>query len=248
MRTPFASKSLSQPARRRVELAIAVAQERLLGTHIDHVIELIELVGDQVPFDDALAIYNRLLRLSDDEARVITTRALASLGENAAGAESQRAWPDRMADADLAETEIAPKRSFLGSLRQRFRGRVNEELRRWIELEAARTEVALLDTHVENALEFVDILDKEIPFTEAVELYLEALDVRESVAEVAYYITLARLNSKILPGRATRLKEPAPEKAPAAQKASAAGAETSSSGAETSTAKRRLRVVSSEGD
>lgn len=230
MRTPFASKGLSQPARRRVELAIAVAQERLLATHIDHVLDLIELVGDQVPFDDALEIYNRLLRLPDDEARVITTRALAILGERD---DNPRSWPERMADADLTGGGEAPRRSLLGHLRQRLRGRINEELRRWIELEAARTEVALLDAHVENALSFVEILEHEVPFTEAVELYLESLDLRDSVAEVAYYITLAKLHEKNMPGRPER-KQARPAPKPASSRES--------------TEARRLRVVSSEGD
>ncbi len=231
MKTPFASKSMSQPLRRRVDLAIAVAQERLLATHVEHALDLIELVGDQVPFDDALDIYTRLLRITDDEARIITTRALATLGEDGT---HQQSWPDRMAEADAAaaaaDDEARHKRSLFGNLRQRLRGRINEQLRRWIELEAARTEVALLETHVDNALNFVEILDEELPFTEAVELYLEALDVRESIGEVAYYITLARLNQRILPDRAG----PPPR---AARPLPATGPDT-----------RRLRVMQGRGD
>src|SRR5690606_41339086 len=48
----------SFPTRRSSDL-IAVAQERLLGTHIDHALDLIARVGHQVPFDDALDIYTR---------------------------------------------------------------------------------------------------------------------------------------------------------------------------------------------
>jgi hypothetical protein len=70
-----------------------------------------------------------------------------------------------------------------------------------IELAAARTEVALLHVHVVNALNFVDVLEKEVPFTEAVELYLDALEVRDSVAEVAYYLALAKLAEDRLPKR-----------------------------------------------
>ena len=84
MKSLFGSNDISEPMRRRVELAIAVAQERLLSTHVAHALRLIQLVGDQVPFENALNIYIRLLRLSEDEARVITTRALATLGERAA--------------------------------------------------------------------------------------------------------------------------------------------------------------------
>ena len=204
MKNPFSSKDLSESMRRRVELAIAVAQERLLGTHVDHALRLIQLVGDQVPFENALGIYTRLLRLSDDEARVITTRALATLGEQAARSE---VWPELVTEVpeeQPADTRTANgRRSFMGSMRQRLRGRVKDDLRRWVELSAAKTEVALLDTHVENALTFVDLLESEMPFSEAVEMYLEALEVRESVSEVTYYVALSRLADKHLPRRAT---------------------------------------------
>ncbi len=196
MKSPFATKSLSQPARRRIELAIAVAQERLLHTHVEHALDLIHLAGPRVPFDDALEIYNRLLRLSEDEARIITTRALATLGNNGA---REAPWPDRVAEGDAASEPIQNRRSLLRNLRSRLRGRVDEELRRWIEVEAARTEVALLHAHVENAIRFVGILEEELPVSEAIELYLEALGVRDSIGEVAYYLTLTRLSDRLLP-------------------------------------------------
>ena len=195
MKNPFSSRDLSESMRRRVELAIAVSQERLLSTHVDHALRLIQLVGNQVPFENALLIYTRLLRLSDDEARVITTRALAILGEKS------HETPD-FTDAALAAEEPVEdesSRSFLRNMRQRLRGRVKDDLRRWVELSAARTEVAILNAHVDNALYFVEMLEKEQPNAEAVELYLDALEVRESVAEVTYYLALARIADEELP-------------------------------------------------
>jgi hypothetical protein len=196
-------KGLSQPARKRVELAVAVAQEKLLAAHVDHALDLIALVNKDVSFTDALEIYSRLLRLEEDEARNITTRTLAVLGEKVEQ------------DGQLPEPEPAPAvetdadedtgRSLFGNLRHRLRGRVNEELRRRIELVAARTEVALLQTHVDNALHFVDFLDAEINERQAVELYLDALDVRDAIAEVVYYTALARIADDILPPHGTGL-------------------------------------------
>jgi hypothetical protein len=182
--------------RRRVELAVAVAQERLLSTHVNHALGLIQLVGDQVPFENALNIYTRLLRLSDDEARVITTRALAIMGERAAETEE---WPEFVTTEAPPQNGESARRKFMDQFRQRLRGRVKDDLRRWVELVAARTEIAILNTHVDNAMNFVELLDKEAPFSEAVELYLEALEVRESVAEVAYYMALSRLADQHLP-------------------------------------------------
>lgn len=195
VKNPFSSKDLSESMRRRVELAIAVAQERLLSTHVDHALRLIQLVGEQVPFENALGIYTRLLRLSDDEARVITTRALAIIGEQARDTPMFIEPPVDTTEPEEPESA----RSFLRNMRQRLRGRVKDDLRRWVELAAARTEVAILNTHVENALNFIELLDKEQAPTEAVELYLDALEVRESVAEVAYYLALARIADEELP-------------------------------------------------
>ncbi|HUP88392.1 MAG TPA: hypothetical protein VM100_03545 [Longimicrobiales bacterium] len=200
MKNPFTSKDLSETLRRRVELAVAVAQERLLSTHVNHALGLIQLVGDQVPFENALTIYTRMLRLSDDEARVITTRALAILGERAAETEE---WPEFAQDArdeKPANGETA-RRKFMNTFRSRLKGRVNEDLRKFVELAAARTEIAILDTHVDNSMNFVELLGAELSFNDSVELYLEALEVRESVAEVAYYMALTRISEQILPNR-----------------------------------------------
>jgi hypothetical protein len=190
-------KGLSSSARKRVELAVAVSQEKLLSTHVDHALDLIALVDQDVSFSDALEIYARLLRLDEDEARNITTRTLAILGEKA---DVQGDW---ITAAPLAppepEDNAESGRSVFGQLRHRLRGRVNEELRRRIEFVAARTEVALLDTHVKNALHFVDFLESELNEQQAVELYLDALDVRDAIAEVVYYLSLSRLADEILP-------------------------------------------------
>jgi hypothetical protein len=187
------SSDLSDAARKHADIAIAMAEERLLETHVEHALKLIELTGSHIEFDEALDIYTRLLRLTADDARSITTQALARLGER--GAPS--AWTEKKVPAEAPDQD---RRSLLTSLRSRLRGRVNDELRTFVEYQAARTEVALLETHVQNALHFVDILGSESAPNEAVELYLDALEVRDSIAEVVYYIALARVAENLLPG------------------------------------------------
>jgi tetratricopeptide (TPR) repeat protein len=195
VKNPFSSRDLSETLRRRVELAIAVAQERLLSTHVDHALRLIQLISEQIRFENALGIYTRMLRLSDDEARVITTRAMAILGEQDV---DPTAWQEHAPEREPDERS-SPRRTFLRLMRQRLRGRVKDELRRWVELAAARTEIALFHTHVENASNFIELLEKEQPPAEAVELYLDALEVRESVAELTYYAALGRIADRQLP-------------------------------------------------
>ena len=190
------SSDLSDAAQKRADIAIAMAEERLLETHVEHALKLIELTGNHIEFDEALDIYTRLLRLSADDARSITTQALARLGERGEPA----SWTsEKKKTTDKAASE--DRRSILTSFRSRLRGRVNDELRTWVEYQAARTEVALLETHVQNALHFVDILKSEVQANEAVEVYLDALEVRDSIAEVVYYIALARVAEDHLPGR-----------------------------------------------
>ena len=189
------SSGLSDSARKRVELAVAVAQEKLLSDHVDHALDLVALVNDDVTFSDALSIYTRLMRLDEDEAQNVRTRALAILGRKAEEGGSTPQEPVVMED------EEPSGRSWFGGFTQRLKGRENEELRRRIELIAARTEVALIHTHVDNALHFVGFLREEddIDDQKSVELYLDALDVRESIAEVTYYLALSRLADEVLP-------------------------------------------------
>jgi len=184
----FVARDLSDSVRRRIELAVAVAQEHLLLTHVHHALELVRVAGDRVPYGQAVGIYTRVLGLSEDETRIVTTRALAALGEQAAAED----WPELPAEP-VQEERPPRRRTILDVVRHRLRGRVNEELRRRVEFAAARAEAALLDTHIENALEFHDVLEKEMPAQESLELYLDAVDVREGIAEVVYYKALARL-------------------------------------------------------
>lgn len=189
------SSGLTDSARKRVELAVAVAQEKLLSDHVEHALDLVALVDDDVAFSGALSIYTRLMRLDEDEAQNVRTRALAILGRKA----EESGSPPR--EPAVESEEPSPNRSWFGGLTNRLRGRANEELRRRIELIAARTEVALIHTHVDNAIDFVGFLrdENELDEQKSVELYLDALDVRESIAEVTYYMALARIADDILP-------------------------------------------------
>ena len=190
----FVARDLPDSVRRRIELAVAVAQEHLLTTHVRHALAMVRVTGDRVPYGQAVGIYTRVLGLNEDETRVVTTRALAALGEQAAADD----WPELPAEPP-SEERSGRRRSLLDVLRHRLRGRVDDEMRRRVEFAAARAEVALLDTHIASALEFLDILEKEMPATDAVELYLDALEVREGITEVVYYKALSQLADTPVP-------------------------------------------------
>lgn len=200
-------KSSSRALQRQVDLTTAVAQERLLATHVRHVLAMVDLVADRLPFDDALDIYVRVLRLSPEQARNVGSRALAELGkrERSGGraAVSRDATPadhrDEREDEPTPHEPQGRSDALFSRLRKRVQGRVQEDLRYRINLAAARTEDDLLQTHVENALLFVKALDGELSETDAIELYLETLMLPEGAADVIYHRGLRQIADQVLP-------------------------------------------------
>jgi hypothetical protein len=196
-------KSTSRALQRQVDLTTAVCQERLLSTHVRHVLALVDLVSDRLAFDDALDIYVRILRLTPEQARNIGSRALAELGRRD-GVSERALGGAPLPEAEHEEEPHDPKvhgrsEALFSRLRRRVRGRVQDELRTRINLAAARTEDALLETHVENALIFVKALGEELAAPDAVELYLETLLLPEGVADVIYNRALRLIADQVLP-------------------------------------------------
>ena len=196
-------KSSSRSLQRQVDLTTAVCQERLLATHVRHVLALVDLVADRLPFDDALDIYVRILGLTPEQARNIGSRALAEIGRRG-GARMAPATPAPAPAPEPEEDEAASSTSgrsdaLFSRLRRRVRGRVQDELRDRINLAAARTEDALMETHVENALVFRKALADELSSPEAIELYLETMMLPEGVADVIYNRALRTIADQVLP-------------------------------------------------
>lgn len=198
-------KSSSRALQRQVDLTTAVAQERLLATHVRHVLALVDLVADRLPFDDALDIYVRVLRLTPEQARNVGSRALAELGKRERSGGRPVARDASAPERDEREDEPVPHEAqgrsdaLFSRLRKRVQGRVQEDLRYRINLAAARTEDDLLETHVENALLFVKALDGELGETDAIELYLETLMLPEGAADVVYHRALRKIADQVLP-------------------------------------------------
>lgn len=199
-------KGSARPLQRQVDLSTAVCQERLLATHVRHMLAMVDLVADRVHFDDALDIYVRVLRLTPEQARNVGSRALAEIGRR----ERSGITPSRIAaveperedrDEDGGTPPGRPTRgdALFSRLKRRVRGRVQEDLRHRINLAAARAEDALLETHVENALLFVRALAKAMNEAEAVELYLDTMMIPEGTADVIYHRALREIADQVLP-------------------------------------------------
>ncbi|HEU0015923.1 MAG TPA: hypothetical protein VFQ45_19755 [Longimicrobium sp.] len=200
------TRKISRASQRQIDLTTAVCQERLLSTHVRHVLALVDLVADELPFDSAVDIYARILRLTPEQARNVGSRALAALGRRSglpeieelnlslAEAEADEAEAARPADAGEGRFDAVFSR-----VRRRIRGRVKDDLRQRINLAAARAEDSLFETHVQNALVFGKALADEIPLHEAVDLYLDVMAIPDGVSDVIFNRSLRVVADDVLP-------------------------------------------------
>lgn len=201
------TRNTSRAMQRQIDLATAMAQEKLLDTHVRHVLALVDLVSPQLPFDAALDIYARILRLNPEQARNVGSRAFAELGRRTGverGTEDVSLLEDDAADREDAAARPEPGEGgrfeqVFSRVRRRIRGRVHDDLRHRINLAAARAEDDLFERHVANALEFARALAAEVPLHEAVDQYLEIMTVPEGVSDVVFNRALRRVADSDLP-------------------------------------------------
>ena len=221
------SRNTSRALQRQIDLTTAVCQERILATHVKHVLALVDLVSDGLPFDSALDIYVRILHLNPEQSRNVGSRALAALGARTGLPTVEELQMERgeevlQREEDRGDEEGGRFDAVFSRVRRRIRGRVQEDLRQRINLATARAEDAIFETHVENALIFAKALAEEVPLPEAVELYLETLLIPEGVSDVVFNRALRTVADEVLPpvesGAGARGPEVVPADVPAAGK------------------------------
>ncbi|HUF12679.1 MAG TPA: hypothetical protein VMN78_06250 [Longimicrobiales bacterium] len=179
------------PVRHALEVASAVAHDRLLEEHRLCALELLERAKQELPTDRIVEMYLRLHHLDEADAVLLQQRLLLTAGRH-------RRLNEVFIGADGDEQSgglLETPRGLLSSVRRRLRGRVHAELRHWVELHTGRTEMRLLRIHAEQALGFVRALDGILTSGSAVELYQRRLKVRSSLCEVLYLMVLERLSA-----------------------------------------------------
>ncbi len=188
----YRTRKLPAATRRALDVAGAIATEEIQNAHVGQVLELVDIAEGRVTAQRVTDIYLRLHGLEDPAATVVRTRVLAELGQRARAAVTEELPGGEEPPHD------APRGPFK-VLRERLRGRVHLDLRRWMELHTGRSEVVLLDIHVRNALAFVQALAPDVPIHDAVAIYREKVGVREQLGEVLYWFVLSRLSETELP-------------------------------------------------
>ncbi len=151
----------------RLHVAAVVASEQVFDEHVRSAVELVEEGAGRAPAQRLIATYARLHHIRGQEARKLHGRVLSALGD---------------AVGDLGP--LLPPRSPLARLLRRLRGRTNPELRAWVEQHTARSELSVLDIHVDNALAMVRLAGDHASDRELVAFYADALELRPAVAEM----------------------------------------------------------------
>lgn len=185
--------TISVVLQRQLAISGALATERLMEVHFRYAMELVEHTHRQLEPARALAIYSRLHGLRSSDADTLRHRVFVALGRRAAQSPVQATAPP-----SESEPQLETPQSVIGVIRQRLRGRVNIELREWVEFHTGRAETELLWSHVENALEFIQILKPTRSVADAVEIYTSQLAIPAARTETIYYLTLAHLSGNTL--------------------------------------------------
>jgi hypothetical protein len=163
--------------RRRLALALAGAEERLLFTHGEAAAAFVREVAHAMPFETALGIYTRLLGVPPADSRAVAVRALARLAE--------------MPDAAALAIPAAPQDdSALGRLARRLGGRRNRAVRARIQRAAEQAHRALREVYLAGAADVIAALQGAAGPAEAVQVYIDALAIPPGWAEIIFHSAL----------------------------------------------------------
>ena len=156
-------------------------------------LKLIDIASNRVSVMRMIAIYTRLHVLSNQEAEVLANRVLATVGHRA----KKNGTPAVYLDGE--DANVSDSRSIVGVVRDRLKGRVLHDLRRWVELHTGATQAALLDLHVRHGLRFVNDLRESHTINEALAVYSDLVGVAANMKDALYMFTLDKLAADELP-------------------------------------------------
>jgi hypothetical protein len=93
-----------------------------------------------------------------------------------------------------------------------FPRKLSAEAEQRLMLSKARAEEAIVQTHVDNALAFVNALEREVPFDRAIDIYVRVMNVAEPLSSVIATRALVVLGEEFEP-RAEAAEEDVPSAA-----------------------------------
>lgn len=162
--------------------------------HVESAIRLIELGAERVSAIRMLSIYVRLHSVRGPMAEQLAYSVLAALGNKSAVGELAA----MLGDDELSALD---NESLLKVVRNRLRGRVHHDLRRWVELATGAAQMGLLEVHLRHAQRFAEELVETHTVGEACAVYSEFAAVPEALRGSLSLTLLDRIAAKELPRR-----------------------------------------------
>lgn len=83
-------RRLSGDTRKRLLLVAARAEEAIVETHVNNLLDLLETLDDEIELDRAIDIYAEMVSLEESRAPTVTNRLLARLENPQATPRSRR--------------------------------------------------------------------------------------------------------------------------------------------------------------
>lgn len=202
-------RSLGGARRRDLEVAAAVAREKIMQFHVSSALRLIALASDRVSPSRMLEIHLRLHQVNGAESELLAYRVLAAIGESAASESARLFLP-----ADFQPEEDSA--SLWRVLRSRLRGRVHHDLRRWVELAVGAAQAGMVEIHAEHAARFARTLAETHTVERSATVYCDMAGVPTALRQALLIKLLNRLAAEDLPAvSAPALQERAPHERPA---------------------------------
>jgi hypothetical protein len=172
---PFASPLRKSPElRRRLALVLAAAEDLIVQANVEEAVSFLKETERQLPFEDALAIYFRLVGVPPRIRQAVTIHTLSRLSE---GPEVEEL---------LEDTPAAPPGGVHG-LARRLRGRRQESLRREVDEAATRARTRVRGSYLDGATRAVEALREVVPATEAVQYFIDALQIGRGWGELVFH-------------------------------------------------------------
>lgn len=195
---------LGEPMRRKLDVAAAMAWEALVESHVEQAMQFVQLLAEHEALEASLPRYLQEMDMRETMATAVRTRVLTQFEEE------ERAGGDELPSRVRArhrDDDDVPGDDAWSLLRQpkrvvrdvRRRQRRNEQIDRIVLLALARAEENVIETHVENAIGYVALLDGQMTMDRAVQTYLGAVGLAGGRAQTVFQRTMARLADVHLP-------------------------------------------------
>jgi hypothetical protein len=211
----------------KVRIAFAAGWDALIDTHTDQALQFVCEFAPRVPVLEGLDLYFQVIAVPEPMQEPVRVRTLTTL-------DLESLPPLTQLPPLIGWHRLRPD---LVLERQRYLHRYHEKTRELARMVGARAAEAVIATHVENAIGFVELLRGTMPANVAADRYLREFNLPAGAAEMVMQRVRARVAGdeltaqydeppprRVEPARpAPPRQDPAPEADPTLPEAAARG-------------------------